>query len=303
MRTLRLSMTAIFVVGLLPLAAAPASAAPPGNDEPEGAVVLHLGDRIVQNTSEATTNAQDDALNTNCEAPATTASVWYKFTPAVDRAVVLDMSASGYSGGMLVFRGTPTADSLVACGPGEVALRARAGKTYNIMVISDTQVNGGRLVLSLEKAPPPPRVHVSVARSGVAFRGGAARIHGTYFCKDGEFAEVGGTLFQRAGRLKIQAEFFKGIRCNGTRHRWSARVVSQVGTYARGRALAKVTIFACGTFACRQDRTKRHIHLAWAAGSHRQRSVHPSATRMERPRPLVERQVGGMGWRSRGELH
>src|SRR4029077_11902238 len=162
MRTLRLLVPPMLTAGLLTLAAAPASAAPPGNDEPQGAVVLHLGDRVVQNTSEATTNAQDEALNANCGAPATNASVWYKYSPHVDRNVVLDATASSYSSGMLVFKGTPTARSLVTCGPGSVVLRARAGKTYNIMVISDTNVNGGKLVLMLKKAPPPPRVHVSV---------------------------------------------------------------------------------------------------------------------------------------------
>lgn len=266
MRARRQLVTAMMALGVLPLAAAPASAAPPGNDEPQGAVVLHLGDQVMQDTSEATTNTQDDALNANCGAPATTASVWYTYSPDVDRMVVLDMTASNYDGGMLVFAGTPTADSLVTCGAGKVALLAQAGETYNIMVVSDPDVNGGHLVLSLENAPPPPRVHVSVARRGVAFRGGAARLHGTYFCAHGEFTGLSGTLLQRAGRLKIQAEFFREeIRCDGRRHHWSARLVSPVGTYARGQALANVSINTCGIIACRQDGTKRRIHLAWAA--------------------------------------
>jgi hypothetical protein len=275
---------------LLPLAAAPASAAPPGNDEPQGAVVLHLGDRVVQNTSEATTNAQDEALNANCGAPATNASVWYKYSPHVDRNVVLDATASSYSGGMLVFRGTPTAGSLVTCGPGTVVLRARAGKTYNIMVISDTNVIGGKLVLTLKKAPPPPGVRVSVARRGVAFRGGAARIHGTYFCNHGEFAALSSHLFQLAGRLKIQAESEKRIQCDARRHRWSVRLVSPIGTYARGHAVARVRIIACGLLACRHDTTRRHVFLVRAPRAQRQPLLSPSTTRMERPRPLVERQ-------------
>jgi hypothetical protein len=298
MTTLRLLLPAMLAIGLVPLAAAPASAAPPGNDEPQGAFVLHLGDKVVQNTREATTNAQDDALNANCEAPATNASVWYTYSPAADHKVVLDMTASSYSGGMLVFKGTPTADSLVTCGPGVVGLNARAGKTYYITAISDTDVIGGRLVLKLNKAPTP-RVQVSLARRGVAFRGGAARLHGTYFCAHGEeFAELSTRLFQRAGRLKIQAQSDTEIRCNGRRHAWSARLVSPVGTFARGPASAKVTIIACGIFTCRQDRTKRHLHLAWAPRSHRQAAVQPPTTRIERPRPLVQRQGHWPGSRS-----
>jgi hypothetical protein len=290
MRALRLLATAVLAVGFLPLAAAPANAAPPANDVPEGAVELHLGDQVEQDTSEATTDTQDADLNASCGAPATNASVWYQYTPDADQTVVLDMTASDYSGGMLVFAGTPTADSLVTCGPGVVVLRAEAGTTYNIMVISDTDVNGGNLVLSLEEAPPPPLVHVSVAKRGVVFRGGAARLHGTYSCKNGEFTAVGVTLRQRAGRLKIRADSGKEIRCNGGRHHWSVRLVSAVGTYAGGHAFAKVEITACGVVACRNDRTKREIHLAWAAGSPRQRSAQTPTRQTERPRPLVEHQ-------------
>lgn len=287
MTTRRQLVTAVMAVGLLPLAAAPANGAPPANDEAQGALVLQVGDRVVQDTSEATTTTQDEALNAGCGAPATTASVWYTYSPDRDRMVVLDVTASDYSGGVLVFAGTPTADSLVACGPGIVALRARAGKTYSIMVISDTGVSGGRLVLSLEKAPPPPRVHVSISPRGLAFRGGAARLNGTYSCHHGQFAALHGTLFQRAGRLKIQAEFVRGIRCNGDRRRWSARVVSPVGTYARGHALTRVTIVACGILACRRATTKREIQLAWASGSDGRPWAQPPTTGTQRPRPLV----------------
>jgi hypothetical protein len=286
----RLFIATISALTLLPLAAAPASAAPPGNDEPAGAVGLKLGDRVVQNTSQATTNAQDAALNEECGAPATNASVWYKYTSAVSRRVVLDTTTSGYSAGMLVFRGAPTASSLVACGPGLVGLSVAAGRTYNIMVISDTDVNGGRLVLSVKKAPPPPRAHVTIARRGQALRGGAARIHGTYTCRHGDFTELFGTLFQRAGRLKISAEFYKQIRCNGRPHNWRARLVSPIATYARGGALAKVTINACGIFQCRHDRARRRVHLVSAGGRSGHRSAPVSTRRIEHARPLVERQ-------------
>ena len=293
MRGPGLLVTATLAVGLLPLAATPAVAAAPGNDEPQGAVVLHLGDRVVQDTTEATTNAQDQALNANCGAPATKASVWYKYAPGADRTVLLNVRASDYSTGVMVFRGTPTAASFVTCGPGLVPVHVRAGKTYYIMAFSDTNVDGGRLVLSLKKPPPPPRVHVSVARRGVAFRhgAGAARLHGTYSCKHGRFAIVAGTLHQRAGRLKVRAKLNKGLQCNGRHHHWSALVASPVGTYVRGPAWARVKVVACGIVACRHDTARRHhIHLAWARRSQPQRLVQQSTSWGERPGPLVERQ-------------
>lgn len=295
MRALRLLGTAVLAVALLQLSAVSANAAPPGNDEPAGAVELNLGDRVELDTSQATTNAQDETLNENCGAPATNASVWYTYTPDADREVVLDMTSSDYSAGVLVFEGTPTADTLVTCGPGLVGLSGRAGITYNIMVISDSDVNGGRLVLSLKAAPAPPRVHVTVARRGLAYRGGAARIHGSYFCARGDSVALFGTLVQRAGRLKIPAEFSKEVRCNGRRRHWSARLVSEIGTYARGRARAKVTISACGIFECREDSAKRRVRLVRAHGPRGHRSLTMSTARIEHPRPLVERQMQKWG--------
>lgn len=291
MRALRFLMTAILALGVLPLAAGSASAAPPGNDEPAGAIALKPGDRVEQDTSEATTNAEDAALNEDCGAPFTNASVWYKYSPQVNRSVVLDMASSDYSGGFLVFEGTPTVESLVACGPNVVGLSVRAGRTYNIMVVSDTEVNGGDLVLALKRAPAPPRVHIRLAKRGKVYRGGAARIRGTYFCKAASDATLYGSLFQRAGRLKIRADFGKEVRCNGRRHRWSARAVSDFATFARGRARARVTIDACGMFDCRADSAKRRVRLVRATGGPSRRLLLqlPNA-RTQSPRALVESQ-------------
>jgi hypothetical protein len=252
---------------------------------------LHLGDHVQQDTTEATTNAGDDALNANCGAPATNASVWYTYTPSVKRNVVLDATASSYSAGLMVFNGSPIADSLITCGPGEVGLRALAGTTYYVMAFSDTpDVNGGNLVLTLQNAPTP-RVHVTLAKRGVAFHGGAAKLHGTYSCTHAEsFAEISAHLLQRAGRLKIQANSSTGIRCDGTRHHWSSRLVSPVGTYARGKGVAKVRITSCGLLQCRHDAVKRRVHLAWASSPNRQWMARPTTARTEHRRPLIKPQ-------------
>src|ERR1700750_1738567 len=208
MKAPRFFLPVILGAALVPLAAGPASAAPPGNDEPSGAVALGLGDTVTQDTTVGTTDAGDEALNAKCGAPATNGSVWYTYHPAGKHNVALDASASNYSAGLMVFRGaTPTANSLITCGPGEVGLHVRAGKTYTIMAFSDTpSVTGGNLVLSLKNAPKP-RVHVTMAKKGVAFHGGAAKLHGTYSCTHADsFAELDTHLFQRAGRLKVQGD-------------------------------------------------------------------------------------------------
>jgi hypothetical protein len=274
-------------MGLVPLVALPASAAPPDNDEVAGAVAVNLGDRVEQDTTEATTNAGDEALNEFCEAPFTNASVWYSFTPTTDRALVIDASESNYGTGLMVFKGTPTADSLRTCGPGAVGLRAKAGKTYYIMVFSDNEVNGGSMVLSLTNAPKPS-AHVAISKRGVAYHPGAAKIHGTFRCKHGEsFAVVEAHLLQRAGRLKIQADSGVGVRCNGHRHRWSVRLVSPTATYARGPAVAKVRIIVCGLIQCTQDRAERHVRLAWAPSPQRQQTTLRPTKLAPRPHATV----------------
>ncbi len=287
----------MFAVALVPLAAGAASAAPPANDEATGALPIHLGDRIEQDTTEATTNAGDDALNANCEAPATNASVWYVYAPTANHNLVLDTSESDYTAGLMVFKGTPTADSLIACGPGGLGLHARAGKTYTIMAFSDTEVIGGNLVLTATDAPTP-HVHVTLDKRGVAFHGGAAKLHGTYTCTHADsFAGVTAHLFQRAGRLKIQADGGAGVRCNGKLHHWSARLVSPTGTYAQGRAVAKVGIISCGLVQCRQDHAKRHVALAWSKKPQRAWMTHPTKARTERPSQFLARQRSWPGTR------
>jgi Family of unknown function (DUF6299) len=289
MRTRRLLAVPAFVMALVPLAAGPASAAPPGNDESDGAVAIHLGDTVHQDTTEATTNDGDTALNDACGAPETGASVWYQYSPGAKTSVVLDTTASSYSTGLMVFEGPPSVDSLVTCGPGEVGLRAQAGNTYYIMAFADSGLTGGDLVLSLKKAHTP-RVHVTMAKRGVAFHGGAAKVHGTYSCThDESFSGIDAHLLQRAGRLKIQADSGANVQCDGKRHRWTARLVSPVGTYAQGNAVAKVQIFACGVLDCSQTKAKSHVHLTWASGSHRWMG-HPSSAQTHHLRSLLARE-------------
>lgn len=289
-------VAAAVAVVLLPLAAAPASAAPPANDKPGGAVAVDLGQTVRQDTRQATTDAQDKRLNVACGAPKTNASVWYKLRLTSAQNVVLSMKGSDYHGGFLVFQGAPSADSLVACGPQRVGIRAAADRTYLIMVISDTAKQGGQLVLTVKKAPPAPRVRVRVASRGLAYRGGAARVRGTYFCKYGRAESVVvGQLMQRAGRLKIPSGFHTRVRCDGKVHRWSARAVSRTGIYDRGPATVRVRISACNQFHCSRAKAHRHIRLvrARSRGSHGRTTP---TTQLVAPRSLVDR---GRHWTTR----
>src|SRR5882672_1477790 len=92
-------LTSVLMIASLAVAA-PVLAAPPSNDTFGGAQLISVGfsDPAVD-TSEATTDADDTAINANCGAPFTDASVWYSLTATADAFIGVDVSASNYSAG------------------------------------------------------------------------------------------------------------------------------------------------------------------------------------------------------------
>jgi len=247
--------------------AASAYAAAPTNDEVGGAIPVAVGDHITANTTEATTTAADGDLNADCGAPVTKASVWYSYTPAADGGVVLDMSASDYSGGFLVFEGTPTAGSLVDCGPATLGFGATAGTTYNIMVIDDdsdgTGLNGGNLVLDVNAAPPPPVTDVTVDPRAKVDKSGTAWVTGSYSCTNADFIELDGQLTQTVGRFKISGYgfVFDEGTCDGTAHTFTMPVTADNGKFAGGKAASITFTFACGAFDCAEGYQEQTIQL------------------------------------------
>ena len=252
----------IGVVGLTP----PAWAAAPANDTPAGAVVVSIGDHVTQDTTEATTDADDAALNAECGAPETTASVWYTYTAAADGGVVLDGSASDYPAGFLVFEGTPTAASLVTCGPETVGFGTSSGTTYSIMAIDDgtdgDPAIGGNLVMDVNEAPPPPTVEISVNPTAKVTKDGTALVTGT----DADFIEVEGQLTQSVGRFKVNGFgfFFDEGTCDGSSHAFTMPVTGDNGTFAGGKAASVTFAFACGAFECADGFVEQTVRLTKA---------------------------------------
>lgn len=265
-----LAITAAGLLGTVGLGA-PALAAAPANDEVAGAVAVVLGEHVTQDTTEATTTAADADLNANCGAPVTNASVWYSYTPDADGGVIFDMSSSDYSGGFLVFEGTPTADSLVTCGQFTVGFFAAAGTTYNVMVIDDdldgTGLNGGNLVMDVTVAPPPPSLDITVYPKAKVTRDGTALITGTYSCTDAEFIEIDGQLTQQVGRLKINGWgfFYEEGTCDGTAHSFTMPISGDNGVFAGGKAASITFTFACGAFECAEGYVEQTVMLSKGA--------------------------------------
>lgn len=253
----------IGVVGLT----APAWAAAPANDTPAGAIAVSIGDHIMQDTTEATTDALDAELNAECGAPETTASVWYTYTAAADGGVILDGSASDYPAGFLVFEGTPTAASLIACGPEVVGFGTSSGSTYSIMAIDDGSDGdpavGGNLVMDVNEAPPPPTVEFTVDPTAKVTKDGTALVTGSYTCTNGDFIEVDGQLTQSVGRFKVNGYgfFYDEGTCDATAHPFTMPVIGDNGTFAGGKAASVTFAFTCGAFDCADGYAEQTIRL------------------------------------------
>jgi hypothetical protein len=259
------------VVALWSLAfATTALAAAPGNDTYAGRVtvgVLPFSDSL--DTTEATSDADDAEANANCGAPATDASVWYEFTAPADTNILVDVSASDYSAGVIVVSGSPGSFVLQGCGPGAVGFFASSGEPYAILAFDDQldgAGNGGTLEITVDVAPPPPTVDVTVDPVGSFDKfTGSATISGTFSCTgDAVFTEIDVQLTQSVGRFTITgfgAIFDEAPVCDGSIQAWSVEVFGSNGTFKGGHSVAVTFAFACGTFECGFDEDQTIVKL------------------------------------------
>jgi hypothetical protein len=266
MRLSRLAAPVIASLALLGVPA-PAFAVPPANDVYAGRVVVgSVPFSTAQDTTEATTDADDVDINAECGAPSTDASVWYEVTAVSDGALVADVSSSDYSGGVLVATGSPGSFTIVACGPGATAWSTTAGETYAILVIDDQfdgGGNGGNMVLNIDVAPPPPSIDVTVNPRGQFTRTGDAVISGTVTCTgEAEFAFLEAQLSQTVGRFKITGFNGTDVTCDGTTRPWSLDIAGDNGTFRGGKSATITFAVACGAFDCGVDFEERTVQLS-----------------------------------------
>jgi hypothetical protein len=180
---------------------------------------------------------------------------------------VFDMSNSDYSGGFLLFEGTPDASSFLACGPETAGIATTAGTTYTVMVIDDDEdgntANGGNLVLDVNEAPPPPTVDVTVDPKAKVDKSGTAWVTGTYTCTDSDFIELDGELHQNVGRFTINGYggIFDEGTCDGSQYSFTMPITGENGKFAGGKAASIVFSFACGAFECADGYAEQKIQL------------------------------------------
>lgn len=251
---------------LVGLMSAAALANPPSNDVFTGATPVTIGFKEILDTSQATTDGDDAQLNATCGAPATDASVWYVLQGS-DQNVVVDVSSSTYSAGVLVGVGSEGNLQTVTCGPRTVTFFAAAGTTYYILAIDDQfdgGGNGGSLEIAFTEVPPPPALKFSLDRFGsVDPSTGVATISGAYVCANGDFVDLFVDASQNVGRFTISGvgSFFEARTCDGLSHPWSADVVPQNGKFAGGKSLTTTFSFSCGPFQCTSGFLEQTVQL------------------------------------------
>jgi hypothetical protein len=268
MRFARPAVLVVTVLATVVATAGPAAAVPPANDTYPGRVTIGaLPFTTTQDTSEATTDADDAELNvTTCGAPAMDASVWYQVTATTDSTLVADVSGSDYSAGVFVATGSPGSFGVVACAPGATAWSAVAGETYNVVVIDDQldgAGNGGTMQLTVDQAPPAPTIDVTVnPTGGFDSKTGEAIVTGTVTCTGvADFAGLDVEVNQRVGRGSVLGFGGADVTCDGVSHPFSIRVAPFNGKFAGGKAATVTLAFACGDFVCGIDFEERVIML------------------------------------------
>ena len=263
---MRIGAIGLLTAGMLVGFASPVAAAAPSNDTIAGAtVVTQLPFSDTVDTTEATTDADEQAAAQPCVdigAPAIENAVWYTGTASESLTVGVDVTASSYSAGIAVFDGSPSAATFVTCGPGMVAGPVSAGQTFYLMVFGDIPGSlGGTLEISVFEAVMPD---VALTVDPIAHfdaRSGAATVSGTASCSGSDFASVSGRLRQSVGRFVIDGFFFVGIPCDGTTQTWTADVIPLSGKFAGGHASVEVSAFACGPAGCDQAFVQQPVRL------------------------------------------
>jgi len=254
------------VLAALALTAAPvAAAAKPANDLPGGAIAISasLPQTISQDTTSATVGRKDDV---GCGAGGLDqATVWYTFTPSSSEAIIVDASASSYAVGVNVFDSVPDQDHLVTCVEGAAIFDAVAGTTYylDLADIDGDATNGGTLNMTVDVAPPPLSINLTVdPNATLSSRGSIVTVTGTITCnRTADFAEVDAFLTQTIGRFKVVGFGSAFPNCGPSPSSWSLDVTGETGRFSGGTIDAQISAFACDSFSCGDAFTETSVKV------------------------------------------
>lgn len=260
---MRLRRLLLFLVFAVALAAEPAQAQPPSNDDFANATTissLPFSDTV--DTTEATSEPVDAEVVAACGVSVTaTKTVWYSYTAPSDQFVAVDTSGSDYPVGVGVVTGGPGSFSAVSCFTGFGSFSALAGQTYYLGIADIGSGTGGTLTLSVT-APEPPTVDFSVDRFGhFNPHTGEATVTGTGTCTGSPSGQIFVSLTQQKEDVTAFGFGFADLPCDGTEHSWSAAIQPFEGRFRGGPANVIADVFACNPASCATDHVERTIVL------------------------------------------
>ena len=251
--TTRLALPALLVAGLTIMAAGPATAAVPTNDDFANATVVtsSFTDTTV-NTTDATSQATDP---TGCMGAAH--SVWYTFTAARDGSASFDTLGSGFDTLLSAYTGTEGSLTLVACNDdsnnvlqSQITFDVTSGTTYHVMVAGCCQTADGAsgdLVVNADVPDASFAFDVSFSSGSVDLKTHEATIDGTVVCNGPGVVDIAGELQQRLRRGSFSVE----VACSRDASTFTAAVSSSEGSFMPGRATIRdVLISGCGATDC-----------------------------------------------------
>jgi hypothetical protein len=242
----RTLLATTMTIGAVLVAASPAAAAPPANDDFDNAVALTaVPFEVTADTTEAT-RADDDPECIGGDG----FTVWYDLTLGATTELVLDTFGSDYDTTLSAWTGERGSLELVACNDDSGSLQSRigftaqAGVTYHVMVGSFPTTPGGNLVLHGQVPPPRVQLGLTLNSNGTVTSSGAAVISGTVTCSRPVDVAVVGTLRQQIGSKVTVGSYRALVSCTGS-NPWQATVLGETGTYRRGSAtgVAAITFF------------------------------------------------------------
>jgi len=271
-----LVMSAVVLIGIaggIPLAS-PALAAAPENDDSTTATVIDANTTmpITENTTEATTSAEETAINGSCGAPLLEQGVWFVTTATQSGDFVVDATQSDYPVGIAALTGSPGNFDVLDCRPDSLVGPVVAGTTYYLLVFGyggpdGSQPTSGNLVLDIHPVATGPTVALTVDPRGNVDQQGVAHISGTVTCtsEDGSGAVLGvsGALQQRVGRFFIHGFFTSPMSapCDGTTTPWKAEVSGDNGRFSGGKAANVSASLACAS-SCTTQPAEATVQLS-----------------------------------------
>jgi hypothetical protein len=263
--SVRALLAALAAAALALSVTTPVLAQAPSNDDFDNATTipgLPFSDSL--NTAEATTAADDPDCVGNGH------TVWYSFTPAADVEVSASTFGSDYDTTLSAYTGARGTLTQIACNDDSGGLQSRilfqanAGETYHLMVGSFFDSPGGNLVLSVDEAPPPLSLALTIDPTGSVSRAGVATVHGTVTCsREAPGVSILGTIRQQVSKkVAAVATYSATVDCAGT-SAWSASAAGETAPFKRGNAqvTASVSYFDQGRGEIVRARASRTVRL------------------------------------------